>query len=77
MRGCGGWVWAQKKRGNVAFIDSISALFSKWGGILNTKTKNLGILYVILLDFLFAVFLFTGVKENLLVPTISFSDDNE
>ena len=48
-----------------------------WGGILNTKTKNLDIPYVILLDFFLAVFLFTGVKENLLVPTISFSDDNE
>ena len=41
MRGCGGWVWAQKKRGNVAFIDSISALFSKWGGKWDSKTSSL------------------------------------
>ena len=31
MRGCGGLEWAQKKRGNVVLIDSVSALIFKMG----------------------------------------------
>ena len=40
MRGCGGLEWAQKKRGNVVFIDFVSALLFKMGWHFVLKNQD-------------------------------------